>query len=267
MAGDTTVAVAPDTSPPNFRALRVLRWTDVTPRMRRITLAGEALQRFDAEAMHVKILIPQDDSGPVEPRWPRLGEDGQPDFAGCTLTRRTYTIRRIDAAAGVLDIDFVLHGDASPGSRFALRAAPGDWLGITGPGGSQVSIQGWTLVAGDETALPVIARALEGMAPDSQGQVLIEVADAAERQDLAHPPGMVLQWVPRDGAPYGTALLAAVARVAWPAPLGSGTVSAWAACEGGAAASLRTLWGAEDGLPQGRFRAVAYWHDKGGAPR
>ncbi len=44
------------------------------------------------------------------------------------LLRRTYTIRDVDPAAGRLSIDFVVHGEESPGSRFAVRARPGDRL-------------------------------------------------------------------------------------------------------------------------------------------
>lgn len=244
--------------PHNFRAARVLRIVDVTPRMRRVTLGGQGFDRFDAEMLHVKILIPAPGSVGAgdEPAWPRLGASGQPVFEGCALTRRTYTIRRIDPAAGELDIDFVLHGDGSPGSRFAMQARPGDWLGLSGPGGGHVPVRGWTLIAGDETALPAIGRALEGMAPDAQGLALIEVAEAAEEQALAHPPGMALRWLHRDGAPYGEKLLRAVLAVQWPH---AGACSAWAACENLTARALRSHWGKEPRLPRGQFRAVAYW--------
>lgn len=246
--------------PHNFRAVRVLRAADVTPRMRRLTLGGRNLERFDAEMMHVKILIPAPGSagaGPEgEPAWPRLDPSGQPVLDGCALTRRTYTIRRIDAAAGELDIDFVLHGDGSPGSRFAMEAQPGDWLGLTGPGGGNVPVRGWTLIAGDETALPAIARALEGMPPEARGLAIIEVADRAEEQALAHPSGVALRWLHRDGAPYGEMLLQAVLAADWPE---ESEVSAWAACESATARALRDHWGGERRLPRSHFRAVAYW--------
>jgi hypothetical protein len=119
-------AAPPDARPHNFRVTRVKRAVNVTPHMRRVTLAGDDLARFDAEAMHVKLLIPTPSTGDAEPAWPRLGPSGQPLFDGCSLTRRTYTIRRIDVAAGEMDIDFVLHGDASPLERGAapLKLSP-----------------------------------------------------------------------------------------------------------------------------------------------
>jgi NADPH-dependent ferric siderophore reductase len=248
-------AEGPGQRPHNFRALRVARLTEVTPRMRRLTLTGEDLARFQAEALHVKLLIPQGEAG-IEPRWPQMSASGQAIFDGCALVRRTYTIRRIDPAAGEMDIDFVLHGDGSPGSRFALRAGPGDWLGVTGPGGGHIPLQDWMLIAGDETALPAIARSLEAMPPTAQGLAVIEVADAAEEQPLARPAGIGLQWVHRGKAAYGAKLLDAVKAVTWP---GATEVSAWAACEQATAQALREHWGVERGLPRGRFRAAAYW--------
>ncbi|MGY4802209.1 DUF2218 domain-containing protein [Teichococcus aerofrigidensis] len=253
-------AAAPraDARPANFRTARVLRVTEVTPRMRRLTLRGDDLARFDAEAMHLKIYIPgRRAPDGAEPRWPGLTPAGQPDFAGRDLTRRTYTIRRIDAAAGEMEIDFVVHGDGSPGSRFALRAEPGDWLGLSGPGGGHIPVRGWTLVGGDETALPAIARALEQMPRDARGQVLIEVADAAERQTLSPPPGMAVRWLLRDGAPHGAPLLDAVRALSWPA--GEAGRSAWVACEAETARQLRQHFSEACGLPAGQFRAAGYW--------
>jgi NADPH-dependent ferric siderophore reductase len=44
---------------------------------------------------------------------------------------RTYTIRRL--AGDQLDVDFVLHGDNGPASRWALRAQEGDAIQISAP--------------------------------------------------------------------------------------------------------------------------------------
>ena len=243
--------------PHNFRALRVVGVTDVAPRMRRVTLAGERLERFRAGGMHAKILIP---APGVDPVWPGVGPGGQPVLDGCGLIRRSYTIRRLDLAAGTLDIDFLLHGEEGPGSVFALRARPGDRLGILGPGGGTVPVGRWTLLAGDETALPAIARALEGMHAGARGLELIEVADAGEAQPLRHPAGIALRWVHRGAAPHGARLLEA-ARAAT-LPVGE-EVTCWGGCENGTARALRDHWGGERGLDRARYRAVAYWRHGG----
>ena len=253
----------PDSRPHNFRALRVVRATDLTPRMRRITLRGERLERFaPAEQMHVKILIPVPGIRPgLEPAWPRVSPSGQPVFDDGTLHRRTYTIRRVDPEAGTLACDFVLPGEASPGAPFAREAAPGDWLGIMGPGGGSIPMEGWVLLAGDETARPAIARGLEAMPKDARGLVLIEVEDAGEEEDLLRPAGVVVKWLHRNGARHGARLEAAVRAVEWPA---GEAVSAWAACEAQTARAIREHWGRERGASGGRCRAVGYWRQGGG---
>ncbi|MCR0983220.1 siderophore-interacting protein [Roseomonas populi] len=244
---------AGDARPHNFRALRVAAVENVTPRMRRLRLEGQDIARYaGVQQMHVKILMPPKGEEPV---WPRVSPSGQP-LMDASLRRRTYTIRRIDPAAGWLEIDFVVHGDEGPGSAFALRAEPGDWMGIMGPGGGGIPCDGWALIAGDETALPAIARALEAMPAGAQGLALIEVADAGERQALSHPARVEVCWLYRDGAHYGTRLLEAV-RTATP-PAGT-AVSCWAACENTAARAIRDHWGEACGLPRSRFRAVSYW--------
>ncbi|MFH5925582.1 DUF2218 domain-containing protein [Roseomonas xinghualingensis] len=255
--GDGAIASG-DARPHNFRLSRVVSARDITPRMRRVTIQGEGFDRFAGENHHLKILMPQ---GPGEPAWPRLTPSGVPQFDSTVLIRRTYTIRRLDLAAGEMDIDFVLHGDTSPGPRFALRAQPGDWLGLMGPGGGSVKADGWTLLGGDETALPAIARGLEAMPRDAQGLALIEVADAAEEQAIDAPPGLPVRWLHRNGAPYGEKLLEAM-RGAEYRPVEQ--VSAWAACENATARSIREHWMQERKLTRGRYRAVGYWRQGAG---
>ncbi|WP_338665823.1 siderophore-interacting protein [Pararoseomonas sp. SCSIO 73927] len=246
-------AVGAGARPHNFRALRVAAVEDVTPRMRRLRLEGPDIGRYAGLAqMHVKILIPPKGE---EPAWPTVSPSGQPLMED-SLRRRTYTIRRIDPSAGWMEIDFVVHGDEGPGSAFALRAEAGDWMGVMGPGGGGIACAGWGLIAGDETALPAIARALEAMPADAQGLALIEVAEAGERQAIQHPAGVELRWLFRDGTGYGARLLEAVRAANLPA---GAAVTCWAACENTAARAIRDHWGGTCGLSRNRFRAVSYW--------
>src|SRR5437016_8029111 len=94
---------APRTPP---RLLRVRRTRQLTPHMRRITLAGEALAGFptDSDGGHIKLLLPR--PGQVEPVLPTLGPDG-PIWPADDIRpiARTYTVGRHDPAAGELDID------------------------------------------------------------------------------------------------------------------------------------------------------------------
>lgn len=257
--------------PPNFRELQVLNSWSLTPRMQRIRFAGQDLERFAGEDLHVRLLIPPPDSLPPDnqppdnqPQWPRIGPDGLLAWPEGTARphARAYTLRRIDPQAGWLDVDFVLHEGAGemPGSDFAKRAQPGDRLGMTGPGGGGAKPAAWYLLAGDETALPAIARMLEALPGEAQGQVLLEVADVAERQLLKRPSGIRLEWLSRHGRPAGTTdlLCDAIRQVELPPP-GSG-LFCWLGAERETVREIREHWRGACGLGRAEYRAVAYWH-------
>lgn len=149
------------------RRLQVLRVTELTPRMRRITLGGAELQGFTSMGSddHIKLLFAEtpEQQQAIEAR--NLGKDG-----GARPTMREYTPRRIDLVAHELDIDFVLHGDG-PASTWAAQAAPGQTLDIAGPRASLVvpDIFDAYLLIGDETAIPAIGRRLEEFAGGPPG--------------------------------------------------------------------------------------------------
>jgi len=152
-AGET----AGEAAIPFFREMRVVGTRQITPHMRRVTLAGD-VAHFDSDAgTHVRLLIPPKDRMPI---WPHSAPDGRTVWpkGADTLTRRVHTIRRIDLSRGTLDIDMVLHEDAiAPGSTWAASAQPGDAVGVMGPGGGMPPAADWHVLVGDETALPVIA--------------------------------------------------------------------------------------------------------------
>lgn len=191
--------------PPEFRVLTVTHTEQVTPHMRRVHFSGEDLARFaSTQSIHVRLYIPPE--GLAEPVWPIQGEDGltiQPPPDKRPVMRK-YTIRQIDAPAGTLAIDFVLHDDAGPGSGFAARARPGDRIGMTGPGGRGLKPAQRYVLLGDETSLPAIGRMLESLPADAQGLAVIEVADAGEEQVLTAPAGIAVRWVHRHAVPAGS---------------------------------------------------------------
>ncbi|CAH1679187.1 NADPH-dependent ferric siderophore reductase [Hyphomicrobiales bacterium] len=241
----------------NFREMRVSKIADITPHLRRITLAGQDLARFESRNFHVKLLIPPVG---VEPAWPVMGRNGMPIWPEGERrpTVRTYTVRRVDVLAGELDIDFVMHEDAGPGSAFALRARAGDVIGVMGPGGRGVADADWYCFVGDETAFPAIARMLEAMPATARGVALVEVSDAGEEQAVQHPPGISLRFLHRNGAEPGstTLLQDAVRQVEWPS---GGSVFAWAGVEFEAFRAIRGYWRKEMNLDRSSHLAVAYW--------
>ena len=242
---------------PNFRAMRVVGVKELTPHMRRITLSGNDLARFETtDNLHVKLYIPR---GRTAPEWPSLARNGRIEWprGDASLTGRKYTIRRVDVAAGLVDIDFVVHGDSGPGTAFARRAAPGDEVGMMGPGGLGLRAADWYLLAGDETALPAIARILENLPPSAEAVVRIEVSDRHERQKLESAAGMDIVWLERDGAAPGVRLVEAVRSVRWPSD--TRDTFAWAGCEHGAFKAIRSYLRKERGLARDRHLVVAYW--------
>ncbi|RLV57242.1 siderophore-interacting protein [Aeromicrobium phragmitis] len=189
-----------------LRALRVVRVSDVSPAMRRVTLTGEQLAGFEVEGGrlpefrsdgfddHVKLLVPIE--GSERPPLPIQGPDRlEWGAAGGRPIAKDYTPRRYDPTTLELDLDFVRHGDGFA-AEWAERVTPGDPAWIVGPTRSLLLPQGqdWMLVAGDETALPAIGRLLEEWPEGWRGQVVVELTDAAHTQDLAQPPGVEIQW-------------------------------------------------------------------------
>lgn len=244
---------------PGFREITVVRNRAVTPLMRRVTFSGRDLGRFGSTQIHVRLLFPPE--GLAVPEWPRPGRNGRPAWPPEERrpAARLYTIRAYDKVRDEFDIDFVCHGDGGVAGPWAMSARPGDTIGILGPGGGEFDSADWYLFAGDETAIPAIARHLEGLPANARGVALIEVADAAEQQEISAPPGVELRWLHRDGLEAGrnTILGDAVRGVPWPDDI-SGCF-AWLGAEAATARDIRAYWRDEIGLDRNRFFAVAYW--------
>ncbi|MCK1791443.1 siderophore-interacting protein [Pseudomonas violetae] len=235
------------------RRLEVLRVVDLTPRMRRITVGGPQLAGFVSLGAddHVKLLFPQNaaEQAAMENLVLGAGKDNGPMPA-----MRDYTPRRYDLDALELDIDFVLHGDG-PASTWAEQAKPGQFLHIGGPRGSMIvpDIFDSYLLIGDETALPAIARRLEGLAPNRRALVVIEVENGAEQQRLESPAQVDVIWVLREGGQDH--LLTTVKQLTIP----GGSLYAWVATESKMSRQIRRVLLDEHGLDEKFVKAVGYW--------
>lgn len=247
-------------APPNFRLMRVVAARSLTPHLRRITLSGEDLARFTSRShYHCKLLIPPGAS--VEPEWPSLDADGRfvwPGGPGKPIVRK-YTIRSVDLAASTLDIDFVLHEEPGPGAAWAAAAKPGDGVGVVGPGGRAGIAGDPCLLAGDETALPLLCRIAETLPAEARALMLVEVSGAAEEIPVASAARLDIRWLHRKGAAPGTTTLLedAIRAVDWPG--GWGSASAVVGCEHHAALDIRALLRREKGMPADRCLVVPYW--------
>lgn len=178
--------------------LTVERTERLGPNLVRVTLTGQSLAQFTDTGCtdsYVKLVFVD----------PALGLEPPYDLAELRQTlppeqrpvTRTYTVRRVDRAAQRLELDFVVHGDAGLAAPWALAARPGDRLVLTGPGGGYAPdpAAGWHLLAGDLSALPAIAVALEAMPATARGIVHLEVEDRADILDLAAPDGVQVDWL------------------------------------------------------------------------
>jgi NADPH-dependent ferric siderophore reductase len=118
-----------------------------------------------------------------------------------SIARRHYTVRQVDAAAKLLSIDFVLHGD-SPAGAWLSKVQPGDAIDGAGPRGhTYVREADWHLFVGDETCMPGIFAMLEGLPRGEKAFAFIEIPDDAERQSVASDATIV--WLSREGALAG----------------------------------------------------------------
>src|SRR5690606_20495502 len=110
---------------------------------------------------------------------------------------RTYTVRWVDRGARRIAIDFVVHGDTGLAAPWAAAAVPGDRLVLTGPGGGYAPdpAAGWHVLAGDLSALPAIANALESLPPSARGVAYLEVTEDADVVELSHVSGLQVHWL------------------------------------------------------------------------
>jgi len=252
--------------PLKARLVQVLRVRDLTPALRCITFGGDSLRDFVSASFddHVKLMLPTPgvpfELPPMPPPPPADAEGApppppsSPPPAGPRPTMRDYTPRRIDTAAGELDIEFAMHG-SGPADDFARAAQPGQQAGIAGPRGSFVVPQAfdWHLLIGDDSALPAIARRLEELPAAARVIVVAEVQDEACRPALRAPQDTRFVWLSRADA----ARTLAEATAALTLPPGDGF--AWAAGESAQIAAVRRELIGRHGLDKRRVRASAYW--------
>ncbi|AOS63526.1 siderophore-interacting protein [Actinoalloteichus hymeniacidonis] len=221
----------------------------ITPNMVRVTFGGPDLAGFTSGGLdqRVKLFFPlAGQDVPVLPApddWYQAYKD-MPDSVRPVM--RTFTIRDHRKDDTEIDIDFAVHGDLGPASRWAGRAQVGDVLGLLGPdarhadnGGVEYRPEGadWQLIVGDDTALPAIGAIIESLPAGTPAQVFLEVATAADVQRFDTEGDVRITWLSRAQAdPDQPSQLVAAVRNA---QLPSGRPYAWTAGEAGMVRELR----------------------------
>ena len=257
---ESSPVVAPAVKPRTQFTLRVLRTERLGPNMVRIVAGGPGLAEFtakDATDMYVKIHFLQPGVEYAEPVDVFALRETMPR-EHWPITR-TYTVRWINLAAQELAIDFVVHGDAGLAGPWAAAAAPGDRIIFSGPGGAYKPNfdADWHLFAGDASALPAIAAALEALPAEARGHVYLEVETAADIQPLEKPDAVELTWVFRNGTTMDEGLLLrdAVTNGPWPA----GRVDAFVHGERECMKQLRDVLFKQRGLERSQVSLSGYW--------
>jgi NADPH-dependent ferric siderophore reductase len=145
---------------------------DLTHRMRRIRIVGDALHGMDWVAgQHVRL---------------RMGDRG--------LVLRTYSIWDYDDS-GRLDLCVLDHSGAGPGARWSRQVRAGQQVMLTRPDGRLVlrADAAYHLFVGDETASVAFGAMLRALPEEARVHGVIEVDDLDHRLSL--PRTDELAWV------------------------------------------------------------------------
>lgn len=228
--------------------LKVANFVQLSAHMRRITLAGGDLDRFVSEGpdQRIKVLLPR--AGQAEPV---LADDITPRGvlqmpADIQPVMRTYTVRHHRQRE--IDVDFVLHPDGGPASRWAASARIGDAVAIYGPVSAYAPPEGcqFQLLVGDETAVPAIGAIVEQLPAGVRAEVLV----AGDEQQWSTAGSVRVRWMHPD------ALCAAVSTVDIPA---LSTKYAWVAGEQSVVRAIRAFLVDNRGFARDQVYFSGYW--------
>ncbi|GLY51207.1 siderophore-interacting protein [Lentzea sp. NBRC 102530] len=230
--------------------MTVTRVTELSDHMRRITFHAPEFSSFAVTgpdeyfgllmATARDLVMPPDDRINVRTSLRAMPEETRPDL-------RWYTIRAHRPEVAEIDVDFVVHGDAGPGTRWARRAIAGDRAGFRAGGSAyRPPAEGAVLLAADETALPALAAILE--VETRPLHVFAEVPDESYRVDLD------AEWVFRGDGEPGSAVLKAIRNKAL-----STVEYAWACGESALATGVRRHLVKDRGVDRKAIMFSGYW--------
>lgn len=237
-----SAAVTPARPEPTIARLTVARKEALCDSVIRVVFTVDQFDYPGFADSYLKILF--DEHGPLQ----HIPEQRS--------TLRTYTVRRYDADAGEVTVDFIVHGSEGLAGPWAVRCEPGAQILARGPRGkwSPPTDADFHLFVGDESAMPAIGAGLEQLDAHARGLVIIETEHGSHQ--LEAPDGVEVRWAPRDGEPYDEQRLARlVAALPWAM---FGDVSVFAHGERGAMKALRTVFKERD-IPADRLSISGYW--------
>lgn len=245
---------------------RVMRSVQVTPHMRRVTVAGDDLRRLPRHGYDqwFRLFLPTPGQEVDFSRVPEhLGMGSYLKFltspSGSRPVFRSYTVRELRTDLGEMDIDFVVHGDIGIAGPWALRARPGDEVALIdqGRGFEPLEDASEHLLVGDESALPAILGILRDLPRSAIGTVIVEVPDAKDTQRPEAPRGVEVVWLARAGS-RAVAGQMALERLRSFIPERPETLAAYVVGERALATEGRRHL-VSVGVPRNRITFVGYW--------
>ncbi len=230
---------------------------DITPGIRCITFTADALRHYpkNCEGQHLKIFISH--SLQAKPTLPVLSKNGPlwPTNEVRSIVR-TYTIRAVRPELQEIDIEFAMHDHSAPAINFAKSAQPGNWLGISGPGGdaSHLLLAHHIFMAGDPSSLPAITALAEKMHANTQGKIIIRIDKPEHKRAIHLPKGVEIIWVVGDISQ--TATLIETVKL-WSLP--TNDVAFWIGGEEQIVKTLRHYLRQEKEYNSTQMYAIPYW--------
>ncbi|MFE7059504.1 siderophore-interacting protein [Streptomyces californicus] len=228
----------------------------ITPRMIRLTLGGDDLSDFDSNGGDQHVALYFYEPGVELPR-PFTSGAARALLPTAKPRLRRYTIRDHRPELREVDMDFVLHGADQLASGWALTVRPGDeviWFGPS-PAYPVAPTTDWTLLLGDETALPAIGAILAELPPGHRVLAAVEVADPAEEQPLPTRADATVTWLHRHDRAPGEPLREHATALRLP----GGTGRVWGGAERAVMRDLRHHFVHVRGLDRADTHLTAYW--------
>ncbi|MEU9300308.1 siderophore-interacting protein [Streptomyces sp. NPDC048269] len=269
-----TASDAPAVAHFRFFALEVLRTRRLGHSFLRVTFGGESLADFRSGGFDQSLslflptgdqehtVLPSTDEDTWFGAWRGMPEEERP-------VMRSYTVReqrRTPGGVDEVDIDFVLHGDSSPASRWAGRAVTGRRIMAIGPAVAEnksvrfqppaASDAIWMYA--DETALPAAAAILDRLPAGTRVRAWLEVPHEDDRLPLDTLAEADITWIVRGSAgPERTEQLLSALRADDLRPAEAPYV--WLAGESGTIRAVRRHFVQERSIDRRAVRFTGYW--------
>ncbi|MET8753281.1 siderophore-interacting protein [Streptomyces sp. NPDC004667] len=258
-----------------FFTLEVLRTRRLGHSFLRVTFGGESLAGFRSGGFDQSLSLFLPPGHREHTELPSTAEDtwfaewrGMPEEERPVM--RSYTVReqrRTPDGADEVDIDFVLHGDSSPASRWAGGAVTGRRIMAIGPAVAENKSVRFQPPAGtdavlmyaDETALPAAAAILDRLPAGTAVKAWFEVPHEDDRIALATRADADVTWIVREKGAGRERTEEVVERVRASTLPAAEAPYAWIAGEAGTIRAVRRHLVQERSVDRRAVRFTGYW--------